>query len=132
MRHPDNFGLYLDYRINPPAVEGDLPTVEMTIEDRHLSSAGVAHGGAVFSLMDFALGAVLTTTRTDLEQRCSTVGMHIEYLAPVPNGTVLTVHVSILHRGRSLARLRADAYNQDGKLLAYAIATFNLYYKKKK
>jgi acyl-CoA thioesterase len=127
IRPPDNFGAYLGYQVLPPRAEGELPQVQMTIDDQHLSSAGVAHGGAVFSLMDFAFGATLVVTRPEKGERCSTVGLHIEYLKPVPKGTVLTVTSHIEHRGKSLARIRGEMHDQHGTLMAFAVGTFNLY-----
>ena len=33
----------------------------MTVEDRHLNSVGTVHGGAIFTLADFAFGAAVKT-----------------------------------------------------------------------
>ncbi|HIA04411.1 MAG TPA: PaaI family thioesterase [Myxococcales bacterium] len=128
--HLDNFGQFLGYQLLPPSTPDELPRVQMTIEERHLSSAGVAHGGAVFSLMDFAFGAILTLTRSEDNEHCSTVGLHIEYLKPVPLGTVATVTTYIEHRGRSLVRVRGELHDQNDLLLAYATGVFNLYRRK--
>ncbi len=129
-RHPDHFGDYLGYTFRGDVGPDALPIMEMTIEEKHLSSAGVAHGGAVFSLVDFALGACLFTRFENPNQSCSTVGLQIEYLAPIPLGTKLTVTAYIEHRGRSLVRIRGDVHNQDGKKVAFAHGTFNLYTRK--
>ena len=132
MSKADHFGQYLGYEVLPPEGPGQLPRFRMTIADRHLSGAGVSHGGAVFSLIDFAMGATLIFQVQPEGQSCSTVGLQIEYLRPVPKGTTLTVHTVIEHQGRSIARLRADAYNQDGKKVALATGTFNIYTPKKR
>lgn len=131
MSYPDNFGVYLGYRLIPPAKPELPPQCSMEITEAHLSGAGVAHGGAVFSLLDFAMGAAVFCHFKTPEERCSTVSLTIEYLKPIPLGSMLTVTVHYVHRGRSLVRMRADIHNQDNVRVAFGIGTFNLYRKEK-
>ena len=126
----DHFGTYLGYRLLPPTTPGELPRTEMTIAEKHLSGAGVAHGGAVYSMVDFALGAAMFATFEDRTTRCSTVELHLHYLRPVPLGTTLTVQPRLLHQGRSLARLEGKIQNEAGECVAFATGTFNIYKKK--
>jgi uncharacterized protein (TIGR00369 family) len=129
--HPDHFGLHLGYRLVAPKAGNRLPSSEMTIEEKHLSSAGVSHGGAVLSFMDFAAGAGLFFVFEDRQTRCSTVDMNVHFLRPVPLGTKLTAIPKLLHLGKSLARVSIDVLNQDDDLLAHGTAAFNIYRSKK-
>ena len=127
----DHFGNWLGYRLLPPTTPGELPRTEMTIAEKHLSGAGVAHGGAVYSLVDFALGAAMFATFTDRATRCSTVELHMNYVRPVPLGTTLCVAPRLVHQGRSLARLEGKVLNDAGECVAFATGTFNIYTKVK-
>ena len=57
----------------------------------------------------------------------STVGMRIEFFRPVRKGAVLTANSAFEHRGRTLVRTRGEVHDQDGKIVACAYATYNVY-----
>ncbi len=120
------FGAYLGYELLP--ANGDaLPACTMTIDERHLSTVGVVHGGVIYSLMDYAFGATLWGELLDETQACSTVNIDIHYLAPVTIGSTLTVQPVCVHRGRTLARMEGKVTDQDGNVVAFATGAFNIY-----
>ena len=122
----DPFGELLGYSVNPGAGPGGSPTATLTIDDRHLSPAGVAHGGTLFSLLDFIMGGHVVES-LDEEATASTVGMRIEFFRPVRKGAALTASSAFEHRGRSLIRTRGEVHDQDGKIVACAYGTYNVY-----
>jgi uncharacterized protein (TIGR00369 family) len=70
-------------------------------------SAGVAHGGVAASLIDSAVGLALCTL-IEPEQLITTVEMKLNYLSPVPLGT-LKARGKIIHRGKRIAVGEAEA-----------------------
>ena len=70
-------------------------------------SAGVAHGGVAASLIDSAVGLALCTL-IEPEQLITTVEMKLNYLSPVPIGT-LKASGKIIHRGKRIAVGEAEA-----------------------
>jgi len=122
----DPFGELLGYSVNPGAGPGGSPTGTVTIDSRHLSPAGVAHGGTVFSLLDFIMGGHVVESLEDGEMT-STVGLRVEFFRPVRKGAVLTATSAFEHRGRTLVRTRGEVHDQDGKRVACAYGTYNIY-----
>ncbi len=128
----DPFGAYLEYQFVPAKDKTEMPQCKMPIKQKHLSGAGVAHGGAVYSLVDYGFGAGMFWGILKDGESCSTVQLDMHYLAPCPEGSILTVTPKLLHRGRSLVRLEGKVHRQDGVCVAFASGTFNIYPRKGK
>jgi acyl-CoA thioesterase len=87
-----------------------------------LQSFGRVHGGALFALADHASGwAVATTLGAD--ERCATLEMKINYIAPVHDEDCLA-EARVVHRGRTSVVVEADLKTTDGRLVAKTLATF--------
>src|SRR5438876_2797723 len=71
----------------------------LEIKDIHRNGTGVAHGGALFTLADTAMGAALYSS---LEQGeiCATIEVKIGYFKPVFEGT-LVCEATVLNKGKS-------------------------------
>ena len=72
----------------------------LLIEKAHLNPNGVAHGGALFTLVDTCLGAALMQ-RLDAGEICATLQISMNFLKPVLAGEVrckltLSVRGSVL------------------------------------
>jgi acyl-CoA thioesterase len=79
-----------------------------------LNSHGVAQGGAVFTLADFAFGAAaMTRGRVVL-----TVDMTISYLRATPAGRTLTAVAEEIKAGRHLCNYRVTVANDAGETVA--------------
>ncbi|NWV26292.1 THEM4 thioesterase, partial [Origma solitaria] len=71
---------------------------------------GLTHGGAIATLMDTSLGALALA----LAERVVTANLSIDYLAPVPLGTVVLLEALLQRReGRKLF-LGCDLRDADG------------------
>ncbi len=88
----------------------------------HLNPNGVTHGGVVYTLADTAMGAALVT-RLEPGERCVTLEIKINYLAPAATGT-LRCDARLLDRTRRVAVLEARVTDGDGRLIAVAIGSF--------
>ena len=72
--------------------------VRMSVEEGHVNSANVCHGGAIFSLADVAF-ALACNSHGSL---ALAIDMSISFLRPVPVGELITSSCIEKHRGRSL------------------------------
>lgn len=63
----------------------------MTILDKHLSSPGVSHGGALAGLMDALLGFCALSSAIPDGNLVSTVEFKLNYFKPILAGDVLVV-----------------------------------------
>lgn len=84
---------------------------------------GVTHGGAIFSLVDAAMGIALFTL---LDETLSTATLEskINYIRPVHEGTI-DCYSEVIHLGSRTAVLEARV-EQNGLLMAKSSATFAL------
>ncbi|GLO08782.1 PaaI family thioesterase [Pseudomonas putida] len=88
----------------------------------HLRNRGQKlHGGAIFSLVDIAMGLACSASH-GFDQQSVTIECKINYMRAVSDGEVLcTAHV--LHAGRRTLVVDADVVQGD-KLVAKAQGTF--------
>jgi acyl-CoA thioesterase len=106
-----------------PIQAGDGRAVlELALRDDHLNPYGVVHGGAVYTLVDTAMGAALVT-RLEPGERCATLEIKINYLAPVRTGR-LTCHAALVERTRRIAVLEARVENGGPQTVALATGSF--------
>jgi acyl-coenzyme A thioesterase PaaI-like protein len=79
--------------------EGDEVVTEHVFEDRHGGAPGIAHGGAVATVVDDVLGFLLYVVK----QPGVTRKLEVEYLKPVLLGVRYTVRGRVdSHEGRKL------------------------------
>ena len=98
--------------------------LELALEDRHMSTAGRAHGGVLFAMLDTALGRAVIEELPE-GRGCATVELRINYFRPVQHGTI-RAYGRCVQRTRSLAYAEGDVVNAEGKVLARASGTFFL------
>ena len=91
------------------------------IEDVHRNPYGVVHGGVLFTLVDYAMGGALTSM-LEAGQRCTTLEIKINYVAPATDGEV-RAEAWVVSKGGRVAILEAKVTTGD-TLLAVAIGTF--------
>jgi uncharacterized protein (TIGR00369 family) len=109
-------------------VEAGRPICRMTVDDRHIGAPDVAHGGALMSLLDTALGAEAMAHSLPRGCGASTVELKVNFLRPARLGVRLETESRIDHAGRSLlvvSGLARDAAT--GEPVALALGTFNVF-----
>lgn len=94
---------------------------ELEVCPGHLNPHGVVHGGVVYSLADYAMGGALTS-RLRPGERCATLEIKINYLAPVSQGT-LVAEAQVVERTTRVGVLEARVSAGD-RLIALATGTF--------
>jgi len=80
-----------------------------------------AHGGAIYSLADGAMGGALYSSLSE-DEWGTTIGMNIVYFEAVASGS-LSCTARLIHRSNSLATLEAEVMS-GGHLVAKATATW--------
>ena len=93
----------------------------MEIKPLHMNPYGVVHGGLLFTLIDYAMGGALTST-LEGGQRCTTLEIKINYLAPATEGDV-TAAAWVVSKGGRIAVMEGKVTAGE-KLLAVATGTF--------
>jgi acyl-CoA thioesterase len=89
-------------------------TARLTIEPRHLNSAGTLHGGAIFSLADAAFAAASNSHGT----LAVSIDASISYFTAVKTG-VVTAEAREVSRNRKLATYLIDVNDDSGALIAH-------------
>ncbi len=109
--------------IRPERFDEGAATFGLTVRDDHLNPYGVVHGGVVYSLVDTAMGAALHT-RLAQGERCATIEIKINYLAPVAEGE-LRAEAHLVERTKRIGVLEARVRVAGGEqLVAVATGTF--------
>ena len=98
---------------------------ELAITDFHLNPYGTLHGGVVYSLADSGMGGALSTLLDDDEQ-CATIEIKINYLKSTRSGR-LSCETRVVHKGKNIAFLDSVVKTLEGKLVATATGTFNIF-----
>jgi uncharacterized protein (TIGR00369 family) len=110
-------------KIRPIAVDKGSATFEVTVEEHHLRSMGIVHGGVVATLLDSALGCACWTLAPP-EHHLVTVQLNINYIRPAWLGEKLTCRSEIRHAGQMTAVARGEVRTGEGNLVAAASGTF--------
>jgi acyl-CoA thioesterase len=108
--------------LEPTAIDDGRCVFEVTVEPRHMNPYGVVHGGLLYSLVDTAMGAALLT-RLDQHERCATLEIKINYLAPAVRGRLSCV-ATLVERTRRIGVLEARVSDGEARLLAVATGSF--------
>lgn len=95
--------------------------VALALEPHLRNRGNVLHGGAIFSLVDIAMGLACSSSH-GFDQRSVTVECKINYVRGVSDGEVLCV-ATVLHAGRRTLVVEAEVRQAD-KLVAKAQGTF--------
>ena len=95
---------------------------EVTIRPEHMNPHGVVHGGLVYALVDYAMGGA-ATSRLQPGERCATLEIKINYVAPVLGGEV-AAEAWVVARTNRIAVLEARVHADRDQLVALATGSF--------
>jgi uncharacterized protein (TIGR00369 family) len=96
---------------------------QMTVDDRHLRTLGILHGGVTATLMDTALGFAAGTT-AQKGFYVVTVQLNLNYVRPAWKGEILLATGEVVHAGKQTAVSRGEIRTADGTLVAVGQGTF--------
>jgi len=83
-------------------MDGGTPIIGLRVEEKHLNTRGIAHGGMLVTLADSALGIALATSRTP-PQPMVTVNLSTDFADAAREGDWIEAHVDIQKVGTRLA-----------------------------
>jgi uncharacterized protein (TIGR00369 family) len=99
--------------------------LHLSVQERHLNSWRVAHGGVLMTLLDVAMAHAARSVHRHLPEMCPgvvTVEMKTSFMRP-GEGELRAIG-RLLHRSTTMAFCEAQVVAPDGKLCAHATGTF--------
>jgi acyl-CoA thioesterase len=109
--------------VKPVTIEKGSAVFEVTINESHLRTLGIAHGGLVATMLDSCLGCAAWTL-APADNHVVTVQLNINYIRPAWLGEKLTAHAEVRHAGQMTAVSRGEIRTAEGALVASASGTF--------
>jgi uncharacterized protein (TIGR00369 family) len=105
------------------SIDPDEGTIEVafTARDQFLNPVGVIQGGLLAAMLDDTMGPALVAT-LGRGQFAPTADLHVQFLRPARPGR-LTGRGRIVRRGKDLAFLAGELYDEFGQVVATATAT---------
>ncbi len=113
------FVQHLDMQIDYIS-DGKTRLVMTVDEAKHTNFYGVAHGGALASLADTAMGSACLS----VGKKVVTIEMNFNCIKPAPAGRNIVAEASILHNGSKTIIAEAEIRGEDGTLLVKARGSF--------
>jgi uncharacterized protein (TIGR00369 family) len=95
----------------------------LDVRATHKQIHGVVHGGIIAALAD-TTGAIAAYTVVPRGVELATLELKINYLEPVPGGTV-KAEARVLRAGRNFIVTECEIFNESGSLAAKALMTFS-------
>jgi uncharacterized protein (TIGR00369 family) len=95
--------------------------LSLPVEPHLTNSIGTVHGGVIMSLLDVALCTAARTLHPD-SLGVITIDMSTSFIGG-GSGARLLAEARVLKNGRSMIFVEGEAKNEDGSLVAKAIAT---------
>jgi len=92
-------GPFLEH-IGPVLADGEV--VAIRIEARHLNSSGMAQGGLLATLVDFALARAIRSSGED-DRRAATVSLTTDFLGAAKEGDFVEARTEVERLGGTLA-----------------------------
>ena len=121
-RLPDRMAFWQLLGIEFVDVDRGWAKMRMPFAQKLTNSAGISHGGALFTLADSA-GSMALVSMAAKGEVVTTVEMKINFLKPFEGGEVVA-EASILHCGKTTALGEIDLKIANNDLIAKATATF--------
>jgi acyl-CoA thioesterase len=108
--------------IEVDSVEPGHAVLSMKLRDDLMRNHGIAHGGAIATLIDSAM-AIAIMALLEENERTVTVDLTIHYLRPISEGTA-RASARVVRAGRRVITVSAELFDQNEKLSATAISTY--------
>jgi len=97
--------------------------IEMTVDDRHLRTLGILHGGVTATLLDSVMGLAAGTLAPE-NRLVVTAQLNMNFIRPAWEGETLVARGRVRHHGRQTAVSEGDVRTSDDELVATGSATF--------
>ena len=97
-------------------------TLLLPMRQEIMRNDGIAHGGAVASVIDSAFAFAIIPLLAENE-RTVTIDLTIHYLRPLSSGVSKTI-ARVVRFGRRVITVSAELFDENGKLAATALSTY--------
>jgi len=104
--------------------------LSLPVEQHLTNSLGTVHGGVIMSLLDVALCTAARTLHPE-SVGVITISLSTSFIG-AGSGARLYADARVLKDGRSMSFVEAEAKNEDGTLVAKAVATVRVLHKERK
>jgi acyl-CoA thioesterase len=101
--------------------------IRLPFSEKLANGIGVAHGGAIFSPADSAVGMALIGL-INKDENISTLEMKINYLRPFSSGEIVA-EAKIVHKGTMTAIGDVDVRDQKENFIAKGLVTYAIFKK---
>ena len=108
--------------IEVDVLEPGHAVLSMKMRDDLMRNGGIAHGGAVATLIDSAMAFAIIQLLGENEQTV-TVDLTIHYLRPLSEGTA-RASARVVRAGKRVITVSAELLDHNDKLSATAISTY--------
>ena len=102
--------------------EPGVAVLSMKLRDELMRNGGIAHGGAVATLIDSAMAFAILPLLAENEHSM-TVDLTIHYLRPVSEGSARAI-ARVVRAGKRVITVSAELFDSNEKLAATAISTY--------
>ncbi len=96
-------------------VDATHAVAEMTVGKEHLNAGGVCQGGALFTLADLAMAALMNCQNN----LTFGIGSHVMFVASAQEGDRLRAEAVPVDDHRRIPSVEVRVMNQDGKLICH-------------
>ena len=104
------------------SLEPGHSVLSMPMRDELKRNGGIAHGGAIATLIDSAMAFAIVPMLAE-DERSITVDLTIHYLRPVSAGTA-RASARVVRAGKRVITVSAELFDSQEKLAATAISTY--------
>ena len=108
--------------IEVDSLEPGQAVLSMKMRDDLMRNAGIAHGGAIATLIDSAMAFAIVGLLGDNDHTV-TVDLTIHYLRPVSEGSA-RASARVVRAGKRVVTVSAELFDHQDKLAATAISTY--------
>ena len=108
--------------IEVESVESGVAVLSMKMRDDLKRNGGIAHGGAIATLIDSAMAFAIIPILAE-NQRSITVDLTIHYLRPLSGGSARAT-ARVVRAGRRVITVSAELFDGNEKLAATALSTY--------
>ncbi len=115
---PSNFGVYVG--LEGYEVVGDRVEVRLALAEKHLNQLGLAHGGAIATLVDNSMGLACLVAA---KQPLVTVEFKVSFIRPASRG-ILKATSKVDKLGEHLAFVECEVKDEEDILVAKAVGTY--------
>jgi uncharacterized protein (TIGR00369 family) len=116
-------------KISTEALGRGSASLSLPVETQVTNSLGTVHGGVIMSLLDVALCTAARTLHPE-SVGVITISLSTSFIG-AGSGARLLAEARVLKDGRSMSFVEAEAKNEDGSLVAKAVATVRVLHEEK-